>query len=77
MRESAYFGVHADRRGSGIYWNSSVMENTGTDDPLFRRNQPIMEFMRTQNPLLHHNHGLIPQLSRNSGSHVRILLRNG
>ena len=35
-----------------------------TEDPLFRANRPIMEFMRTQDPLLHHNHGLIPKISQ-------------
>lgn len=44
-----------------------------TEDPLFRRNGPIMVIKRTQDPLLHHNHGRIHAKSDNSGSLVRIM----
>ena len=28
-----------------------------TEEPLFRPNEPIMAIKRTEDPLLHHNHG--------------------
>jgi hypothetical protein len=56
--------------------HSPIKEIMRTEDPLFYGYRPVMEFTRTEDPLLYHNHGLIRDKSRNSGSLVRILLRN-